>query len=298
MSGRITVPMAVYTAEVVATYDLSPTLRRVVLGGDGLAGYRTTGVGDEYIRLLFPAEGTTDPVLPTITDGNLDYGSIDLNLLRTYTVRRFDRARGEVTVDFVVHGHGVATTWARNASPGDLVGLNSPTGLYDPPDDLAWQILVSDLAGLPALARLLEQTPDGVRTRVVVEVPGPADQIALPERPTITISWVHGGNGNAASRLEEIVRTLPHPDGSGYLWVAGETAALRAVRRHLRRELRLPADRFKVIGYWTAGAESWQERYDALDDATRAELEDMWESSRDEEEIQDEYDERLTALGL
>ena len=73
MSGRITLPMAVYTAEVVATYDLSPTLRRVVLGGDGLAGYRTTGVGDEYIRLLFPAEGTTDPVLPTITDGNLDY---------------------------------------------------------------------------------------------------------------------------------------------------------------------------------------------------------------------------------
>ena len=53
-----------------------------------------------------------------------------------------------------------------------------------------------------------------------------------------------------------------------------------------------------MIGYWTTAAESWQERYDALDEATRAELEDMWESSRDEEEIQDEYDERLTALGL
>lgn len=161
MSGRITVPMAVYTAEVVATEDLSPTLRRVVLGGQGLAGYRTTGVGDEYIRLLFPAEGTKEPVLPTITAGALDYGSIDLNLLRTYTVRRFDADRGQVTVDFVVHGHGVATTWARRAIPGDLVGLNSPTGLYDPPADLAWQVLVADLAGLPALARLLEQTPEG-----------------------------------------------------------------------------------------------------------------------------------------
>ena len=299
MSGRITVPMAVYTAEVVATEDLSPTLRRVVLGGQGLAGYRTTGVGDEYIRLLFPAEGTTDPVLPTITDGNLDYGSIDLNLLRTYTVRRFDADRGQVTVDFVVHGHGVATTWARRAIPGDLVGLNSPTGLYDPPADLAWQVLVADLAGLPALARLLEQTPEGVRTRVVVEVPGPEDHIVLPQRANTTISWVHGGNGSASSRLEEIVRTLPRPDGTGYVWVAGETAALRAVRRHLRRELKLPPDRFKVIGYWTDAAESWQERYDALDEATRAELEDMWDDdSRDEDEIQDEYDERLTALGL
>ena len=84
MSGRITVPMAVYTAEVVATEDLSPTLRRVVLGGQGLAGYRTTGVGDEYIRLLFPAEGTKEPVLPTITAET----NFPLGLFRAWTVWR------------------------------------------------------------------------------------------------------------------------------------------------------------------------------------------------------------------
>lgn len=184
MSGRITVPMAVYTAEVVATEDLSPTLRRVVLGGQGLAGYRTTGVGDEYIRLLFPAEGTKEPVLPTITAGALDYGSIDLNLLRTYTVRRFDADRGQVTVDFVVHGHGVATTWARRAIPGDLVGLNSPTGLYDPPADLAWQVLVADLAGLPALARLLEQTPRGCAPEWSSRCRGPRITSSCRSAPT------------------------------------------------------------------------------------------------------------------
>lgn len=175
MSGRITLPMAVYTASRRTLRSAPP--RRVVLGGDGLAGYRTTGVGDEYIRLLFPAEGTTDPVLPTITDGNLDYGSIDLNLLRTYTVRRFDRARGEVTVDFgKALGHGVATTRAHR-EPGDR-RPNSPTGLYDPPDDPRLADTVSDLAGLPALARLSDRRrrrahPRGGRGARL------ADQIAL-----------------------------------------------------------------------------------------------------------------------
>ena len=159
MSGRTTVPMRVYRAEVISAEDLSPTLRRVVLGGDGLAGYLSTGIGDEYIRLIFPGDGETEPILPTVTDDALDYGSIDLDLLRTYTVRDFDAARGRVTVDFVVHGHGVATSWARGARPGQPVGLNSPIGMYTPPEGLQWQILASDLAGLPALARLLETAP-------------------------------------------------------------------------------------------------------------------------------------------
>lgn len=298
MSGRVAVPMRVYRAEVIAAEDLSPTLRRVVLGGDGLAGYLSTGVGDEYIRLIFPGEGETEPILPTVTDDALDYGSIDLNLLRTYTVRGFDAARGRLTVDFALHARGIATTWARTVRPGQPVGVNSPTAMYDPPEGLEWQLLVCDLAGLPAVCRLLEQTPDGVRTRVVAEVPGPDDRIDLPRRRDTTVTWIRGGNGRGASRLDEIVRTSRLPDGIGYVWVAGETAVLRSVRRYLRRELGLPSTRFKVVGYWTDAAESWQERWDALNDATRDELDALWESGRDEDEVMDEYEDRLTALGL
>ena len=61
MTARITVPMQVHRAEVVRTPDLSPTLRRVVLGGSGLADFRTTGVGDEYVRLIFPVDGSFRP---------------------------------------------------------------------------------------------------------------------------------------------------------------------------------------------------------------------------------------------
>ena len=159
-----------------------------------------------------PAPGQTEPVLPAVVDGVLDYGSIDMDLLRTYTVRRHDADAGEVTIEFVLHDHGVVTAWARAAGPGAVVGLNLPTGMYDAPTDLAWQVLVADCAALPALSRVLEQTPPDVRNRVVVEVPGDEHRIDLPAHPRTEVTWVHGGNGHRPSRLEDVVRALPHPD--------------------------------------------------------------------------------------
>ncbi len=291
--------MRVYRAEVVRVVDLTPSLRRIVFGGTDLKDFETTGVGDEYLRVLMPAAGETEPVLPEITAGVFDYGAVDLSLLRTYTVRDFDRKTGEVTIDFVLHAQGVATTWARAATPGDVVGLNTPTAMYDPPDDLAWQVLVADCAGLPALCRILENTPHGVSNRVVVEVPDEHHHTDLPAHPRVEVTWVHGGNGHRPSHLNEVVRSLARPDDPrGYVWVAGESKALRGVRRYLRRELGLPASAYKAVGYWIEHAEEWQTRYDALDDSTRSTLEALWQQDRAEEEIEEEYDERLAALGL
>lgn len=292
------VPMRVFTGEVVSVADLSASLRRIVIGGAGVADYLSTGVGDEYIRLIFPAPGTREPTLPDVAGDALDYATIDLDLLRTYTVRRFDADRGEVTVDFVVHGHGVATTWAQSARPGDLVGLNSPIGMYHLPEGAAWQVLVADLAGLPALARILEQTPSALSTRVLAEVPGPSDEIELQPHPRTTVTWLHGGNGLGPSRMEDVLRSLQLPPGQGYVWVAGEARELRSIRKYLRRELGMAASDFKVVGYWTDAAEQWHERWEALAPAVKAELEEMWQSDRDEADIEQEYDDRLTALGL
>ena len=123
----------VFRAEVVRVEDLSASLRRIVFGGPGLAEFTSGGSPDEYLRVVVPAAGQTEPVLPTVVDGVLDYGSIDMDLLRTYTVRRHDLDAGEVTIDFVLHDHGVVTTWARAVGPGAVVGLTLPTGMYDAP---------------------------------------------------------------------------------------------------------------------------------------------------------------------
>ena len=297
MSGTA-LPMRVWTGTVVRTEELSPAMRRVVFGGDDLAGYATTGVGDEYLRLIFPRQRTGEPVLPTVTDNCLDYNSIDLATMRTYTVRDFDPATGEVTIDFVVHDGGVAAEWAKAARPGDRVGLNTPDGMYEPPAGMTWQHLVADCAALPAAARLLETAPEGVRTSAYLEVPDPSHRLDLHLPAGAEVTWVYGGNGHGPSRLEQVVRGLPRPEGIGYVWVAGETKVLRGVRKFLRRELGLPSDAYKTVGYWTDGAEKWRARYEALDAETKADLEQIWAGGGDEGEIEMVYDERLTRLGL
>jgi NADPH-dependent ferric siderophore reductase len=237
-------------------------------------------------------------VLPTVTGDCLDYDSIDLATLRTYTVREFDPATGEVSIDFVIHDDGVASEWARRATSGDRVGLNTPDGLYDPPDGLQWQFLIADCAGLPAAARLLESAPALVRTRAIVEVPGPAHRLDLAVPPGSEVTWIDGGNGHGPSRLEQVVRSLPRPPGIGYVWVAGETRELRGVRRYLRRELGLPSTAYKTVGYWTDGAERWRAEYDPLDAEIKASLEAIWEIDADLGDIEIQYDERLARLGL
>lgn len=290
--------MSVMHAKVAQVVDLTPALRRIVFGGPNLVDYPTSGVGDEYVRVLFPLPGEDRPPLPEVAGDDLDYSTVVGDRMRTYTIRDVDAERGLVTVDFVVHDGGLAASWARDAAIGDVVGINTPKPLYDPPEGLQWQVLAADNAGLPAAFRILELTPEHVRTRLVLEVAEESHKLDVPSHPLAETTWVIGGNGHGPSCLDEAVQGLPRPEGIGYVWVAGETKTLRGARKHLRRELGLPASAYKALGYWTADAERWRERYAALDDAVRDELAAMWDSERDPEEIADEYEDRLDSLGL
>ena len=62
--ARVAVRRQAFVAEVLRTRALSPSMMRVVLGGRGLLGFVSTGVGDEFVRLLFAAVGESEPRLP------------------------------------------------------------------------------------------------------------------------------------------------------------------------------------------------------------------------------------------
>lgn len=297
--------MTIHRAVVARVRPLTEAMVRITLHGAGLAGFASTGVGDEYVRLFFPhGSDRTDVSLPESTEngGWQTPEGRPVAPVRTYTVRAVRPESGEVDIDFVLHEHGVASSWATAARPGDVIGLNDPTGLYSPPADLTWQILIADLTGLPAVGRILEETPADVTTRVVVEVPGPSAVLPLPERPRTKVTWTYGGNGHGPSRLAGLTEAAIPPGtdpAGGYIWVAGQTNALRTVRRHLRKELKLPVDRFKVVGYWIPGSDTWSERYQALPAAVRSELEALWEAPADvSEDLTIRYEARLSEFGL
>jgi NADPH-dependent ferric siderophore reductase len=113
------------------------------------------------------------------------------------------------------------------------------------PEDAAWLLLVGDLTAMPAMARIAE-TASGVPVRIWAEVP---DDLAgyLPEGPEV--SWLQPP-GEGASALASVVEGIDWPAGDGYFWMAGESAQMRAIRKHLMRERALPSTAYDVMGYW------------------------------------------------
>jgi NADPH-dependent ferric siderophore reductase len=292
-----------YDVTLLDRQALTPGMVRLTFGGEGLKAFQTTGIGDEYLRLFFPNEETGKLHLPHITeDGRWTYpDGQDAVRCSTYTVRRFAQEGEDVTIDidFVVHEGGLASEWAQKAAPGERITINRPRGLYSPPRDYAWQLLVADATGLPALSRILEQTPEHVQSRVFVEVAQKDDEQILPYHAAATVTWLHGcGNGVAASRLEEIVRGVPLPATPGYVWVAGEQKVVRAIRKFVRKELGFPAERYELVGYWIANAEEWEAKWEALDPAIKAQIDAGWDSGRDRETVMDEYIDTLEKHGL
>ena len=293
---------AFFQATVLASRHLTAGMIRVTFGGQDLSDFPGTGVADEYLRLFFPDPDTGRLHLPHIDEeGRWTYpdGGREAMRCSTYTVRRHRKAEGEVDIDFVAHPGGLASEWALQARPGDTITLNRPRGLYAPPSDITWQLLVADATGLPALARILEQTPAHVQSRVFIEVAELEHEQKLSDHPNAKITWLHkSGNGTAPSRMEDVVRAVPLPSGSGYVWVAGEQLVVRAIRKYVRHELKLPPERYQLVGYWTHDGEAWEAKWEALPEAIKNAIEAGWASGRDREELRDEYDATLDKFGL
>jgi NADPH-dependent ferric siderophore reductase len=69
----------------------------------------------------------------------------------------------------------------------------------------------------------------------------------------VDVTWLQPP-AEGQSRLAEVVEGLDWPEGEGYFWMAGESAQMRAIRKHLMRERRLPSTAYDVMGYWRAVA--------------------------------------------
>lgn len=213
-----------YAAEVLRREQLSPHLVRLVLGGPGLSGFTSTGVPDEWVGLVVPGQFQS----------------------RYYTVRSWDGS--ELVLDVVVHEVGLVTEWARGDVTGETVTLTEPKGSFAMPEDAQWLLLVGDLTALPAMARIAESVT--VPTRIWAEVPDDLPGY-LPAWPDVT--WL-SPPAEGQSRLAEVVEGIDWPGGEGYFWMAGESAQMRAIRKHLMRERRLPSSAYDVMGYWRAVA--------------------------------------------
>jgi NADPH-dependent ferric siderophore reductase len=221
----------------------------VILGGDDLEGFTSPGF-DDHVKLFFPdatghlPDGTAGETGATTFAGGVRPEA------RDFTPRRFDAGRRELTIDFVLHAGGPATTWASAAQPGSPIGVGGPRGSQVVSDTFDWNLLVGDETALPAIARRIEELPPHVAALVVVEVDNASGRLPL-ERPSTDIHWVYRQGGTPA--VERVVADLVLPPGEGFVWVAGEAAMARRLRTHLIEDRGLDKTWIKAAAYWRVG---------------------------------------------
>ncbi|MFJ8695588.1 siderophore-interacting protein [Streptomyces roseolilacinus] len=264
-------PFNFFPLQVVRTRRLGPSLVRVTFTGAGdedLSGFASGG-RDQSLSLFLPHPGQPEPVLPPVVDGDL-YGALgawrampdDVRaVMRSYTVReqrRADDRTTEVDIDFAVHEDGgPACRWALRAGQGDRVAVLGPaaednTGVrFQPPADADEVLMWADETALPAASAILEWLPAGTKARVWLEVPHAGDRIEPRTAADATVTWLVRDEG--APPAVEAVRAAEVTGSAPYVWLAGESGAVKALRRHFVNERGFDRRRVTFVGYWRRG---------------------------------------------
>lgn len=221
-------------ARVLSRRFLTPSMIRVVLGGDELVHFESTSVPDEFLWLSFSKR---------------DGGSGG----RYYTVRQWDVRARHLTIDFVKHEEGVATEWAQGTIEGDTIEIYQPRSRFDLPASGS-TFLLGDFSALPAIGRIIEDVPHDRHVVAHVEIPAASDRQSLPVRNTVDLTWHETSRGpDSHTRLAAIARSVTLPEDLGYIWIAGEASAVSECRRYFRDVCGIAKDRITSVGYWIEG---------------------------------------------
>lgn len=246
---------------MVRTERITPHMVRLVLGGAGLEFFDASEFTDQYIKVLFAPEGAKYPEPFDMARIREELPRDRWPVTRTYTVRAWDAALRELTVDFVVHGdEGLAGPWAAAVRSGETVRFMGPSGGYAPDPSADWHLLAGDESALPAIAAALERMPADAVVHALVEVSGPEEEQKIAAPDGVAVTWLHRGGRPAGESLIDAVRDLEFPAGEVCAFVHGEAGCVKELRRHLRLDRGIAREQLSISGYWRLGQtdEAWR----------------------------------------
>ncbi|MEU9476745.1 siderophore-interacting protein [Streptomyces sp. NPDC048191] len=263
MTTAVAAPFRFFSLQVVRTRRLGPSLVRVTFGGTALHAFHSEG-RDQSLSLFLPHPGQSEPVVPLELDDNWWQGWRELPedvraVMRSYTLRALRRDPDEVDIDFVLHTPaGPASRWASRAVTGDRVLVLGPAVAdnrairFRPPGDTDLVVLWGDESAVPAATAVLESLPAGTRVRAWLEVPHAGDVQDVRTEADAEITWLvrHDGSPMAVDAVR--AARLPRAERP-YVWIAGESGHVKALRRHFVGERGVDRRRVTFVGYWRQG---------------------------------------------
>lgn len=259
MTTAVAAPFRFFALQVVRTRRLGPSMVRVTFVGADLHAFHSNG-RDQSLSLFLPHPGQTEPQVPIELGDGWWQGWRELPddvraVMRSYTLRALRRNPDEIDIDFVLHTPaGPASSWASRATPGDRVLLLGPAIAdnrairFRPPEDTDLMVLWGDETAVPAVSAILESLPAGTRARVWLEVHDAGDIQDLVSEADAEITWLVQEDGLDAIRAAQ----LP-PAERPYVWIAGDSGCVKALRRHFVDERGIDRRRVTFVGYWRHG---------------------------------------------
>ena len=274
MTTALAVPFRFFSLHVLRTERLGPSLVRVTFGGDDLAHFFSDGC-DQSLSLFLPQPGQSEPAVPYELGDGWWQGWRELPdavraVMRSYTLRALRREPDEIDIDFVLHEPaGPASRWASLASAGDRVVLLGPAVAdnrairFRPPMDTDLVVVWGDETAVPAVSAILEALPAGIRARVWLEVQHTGDIQDLATAADAEVTWLvrddKGAEGSPMALGALRAAQLP-PTERPYVWIAGESGQVKALRRHFVGERGFDRRRVTFVGYWRQGLSEEQLR--------------------------------------
>ncbi|MFE6333099.1 siderophore-interacting protein [Streptomyces sp. NPDC057806] len=267
MSTAVAAEFRFFSLRVVRTRRLGPSLVRVTFGGEELRDFHSDG-RDQSLSLFLPHPGQDAPAVPVELGDGWWQGWRDLPedvraVMRSYTLRELRREPDEIDIDFVLHEPaGPASGWASRAAAGDRVLLIGPAVAdnrairFRPPAGTDLMVLWGDETAVPAVCAIVESLPAGTRARVWLEVRHAGDIQEPVTEADAEITWLvrqDQGTEGSPMALDALRGAQLPPAGHPYVWIAGESGCVKALRRHFVAERGIDRRRVTFVGYWRRG---------------------------------------------
>lgn len=228
MSAPLVRRSPTHSAQVVATAELTPRMRRLTVRADSMRGVELRPAQDVELLLREPS---------------------GRRVKRRYTISGARTEVGELDLDVLLHGDGPGSRWGETAVAGDGVEFQGPRGkleLRSAPHHL----LVGDESALPAIIAICAALGEDETSTAVIEIGDESDEMPVD---ATELRWVHR-HDSAPGRPDLLAAALAGaavPPGSrGYLM--GESRAMITLRSLLEAR-GVEHDAIFVKGYWNTG---------------------------------------------
>lgn len=223
--------------EVERTEPLTPSCRRLRLGGADLADLDPLAGQDLMVSLVTDGERTTR---------------------RRYTIRRLDRTGRAVDLDIALHGDGPGMRWATAAEPGQRVEAIGPRGKITLAPGARWHLFIGDDSFAPAALNMAEAVPEDRTVVLAIEVDGPDHEHPSEIRAQLAgPRWVvrDGTHPGDPAALMAALAETELPSGRGHAYVGGEYAVVGVLRDALI-ERGMAAESVSHKAYWRLGRQN------------------------------------------